>query len=105
MRVIILTILIFFSPKSFSQDSGFGKVGKYVDGLNLHSTVSLNYLVETLTKSFNSPTLKTCAIYYWIAKNIEVTYQHELEKYFGIDTFLTFGAIVLASERTNEPKV
>jgi transglutaminase/protease-like cytokinesis protein 3 len=75
MRVVFLVILIFFSLQSLSQDSGFDKVDKYVDGLKLNANMSLDNLVTTLTKPFTSPTLKTRAIYYWIAKNIQ--YDHE----------------------------
>jgi transglutaminase/protease-like cytokinesis protein 3 len=75
MRAFILTILVFSSLQSFSQNSSFDKVDKYVDGLQLSTTISLDNLVTTLTKSFDSPTLKTRAIYYWIATNIK--YDHE----------------------------
>lgn len=75
MRVRILIILLFFSLQSFSQDSGLDRVDKYVDGLQLNETISLDNLVTVLTKAFDSPTLKTRAIYYWIAKNIQ--YDHE----------------------------
>jgi hypothetical protein len=75
MRVFILAILLILSQQSFSQDPGFGKVDNYVDGLGLDKNISLDNLVSTLTKSFASPTLKTRAIYYWIAKNIQYDYE------------------------------
>ncbi|MDH5415165.1 MAG: hypothetical protein OEW87_13595 [Flavobacteriaceae bacterium] len=75
MRVFILIILLFFSLWTFAQDSSFAKVDKYVDGLPLNTTISLDNLVATLTKSFDSPTLKTRAIYYWIARNIKYDHQ------------------------------
>jgi transglutaminase/protease-like cytokinesis protein 3 len=75
MRVFILTILVFSSLQSFSQNSSFDKVDKYVEGLQVSRAISLDNLVTTLTKSFDSPTLKTRAIYYWMAKNIQ--YDHE----------------------------
>jgi transglutaminase/protease-like cytokinesis protein 3 len=74
MRVFILTVLIFSSLRTFSQDSSCDKVDKYVDGLQLSTTISVDNLVTILTKPFGSPTLKTRAIYYWIAKNIQ--YDH-----------------------------
>jgi transglutaminase/protease-like cytokinesis protein 3 len=74
MRVLLLTILICSTHQSFSQDPSFDKVDTYVDGLRLNKNISLDNLVISLTKPFENPTLKTRAIYYWIAKNIE--YDH-----------------------------
>lgn len=48
---------------------------KYVDELQSNKNISLDNLVISLTKPFDIPTLKTRAIYYWIAKNID--YDHE----------------------------
>lgn len=75
MRVLLLTILIFCTLQSFSQDASFDKVDKYVDELQSNKNISLDNLVISLTKPFDIPTLKTRAIYYWIAKNID--YDHE----------------------------
>ncbi|AYB29514.1 transglutaminase domain-containing protein [Chryseolinea soli] len=74
MRIIILTALILISQQTLSQDGGFDEVDSYVDGLQLRKNVSIEKLVITLTKPFASPTLKTRAIYYWIAKNIKYDY-------------------------------
>lgn len=75
MRIIILTLLFFLSRQTFSQDAGFVKVDNYVETLKVDRNISVDNLVLALVKPFTSPTLKTRAIYYWIAKNIRYDYQ------------------------------
>lgn len=74
MRVIILSTLVFFSGLVFAQDQGFDAVDYYVNRLSLDENISVDDLVIDLTKPFASPTLKTRAIYYWIATNIQYDY-------------------------------
>lgn len=75
MRVVILTILIFLSRHTFSQDVGLEKVDNYVETLKVDKNISVDNLVLSLVKPFASPTLRTRAIYYWIAKNINYDYE------------------------------
>ena len=85
MRSVFLILIIIFSGRAFSQDASFDEVDNYVEQLRLGKDIALDDLASALTRPFESPVLKTRAVYYWLAKNITYDYQgyktHFWDKY------------------------
>ena len=71
----LLTIILLLTPCiAYSQNNDFSEVDNYVESLKVDKDISISDLTKKLTMPFSSDLLKTRAIFYWIASNIE--YDH-----------------------------
>jgi len=75
MKHLLALILLFTRILLFSQSHDFSEADNHVDTLEVDKDITISDLIRKLTAPFSSDLLKTRAIFYWLAVNIE--YDHE----------------------------
>jgi transglutaminase/protease-like cytokinesis protein 3 len=71
MKHFIAIILVSIPVITCSQSNDYSIVDNYVDSLTVYEDIPISELTGKLTMPFSSDLLKTRAIFYWLATNIE----------------------------------
>ena len=75
MKHLLAIILILIPVITCSQSYDFSIVDNYVDTLKVDEDIPISDLTRKLTMPFSSDLLKTRALFYWLAANIEYDYK------------------------------
>jgi transglutaminase/protease-like cytokinesis protein 3 len=93
MRISITSILLFFTLLSYGQIKDYERIDSIVRFIPISSEVGIDNLPMIVTKPFKTNLEKICAIYCWMAQNIEYDYvgfkNRSWEKYLSDTALLT----------------